>query len=79
MFAKLTFRDSRLKYIAFVYESLGLILDTPILNILKIHSLFIQSPKNAFKENLEIFIHFQQGSNNNLNIFNNGNHVQMLI
>jgi len=39
--------DARLNHTTYVDESLGLLLDTQIYNILKIHYLFIQSPKKV--------------------------------
>jgi len=33
---------------ASICDSLGSILDTPISSTLKIHGIFVQSPKNAF-------------------------------
>jgi len=45
--------DSCLKCKAFIHESLGLILRTPIFNTLKNHNLFIQCVKIAFLYNLK--------------------------
>jgi len=53
LFVKLTSINSQLKCTGSLHGNLRLILDTPISSTLKIHSLFIQSPKKAFEENLK--------------------------
>jgi len=47
LFAKPTPTNSHLKYITFVFDSLGLILDTFLSSTLKIHILFIQRLTNT--------------------------------
>jgi len=48
MIAKPTLKDSCLKDTTFANESLEPILGTPIFSTFKIHSEFMQSPKNTF-------------------------------
>jgi len=43
-----------------LYESVGLISETPIFSTVKIHSLFIQCPNNAFSKNLDSHFDYQQ-------------------
>lgn len=57
LFTKLSHLDSCLKQRE---PRVDLILDTHISSTLEIHCLFIQSPKNAFEENLKFSFDHQQ-------------------
>jgi len=67
-FLEPTTTDSCLKCNLTNHKSLYLILETPLLGTLKIHSLFIWCPKNAFYENLESPIDYQQNSTKSFSI-----------